>query len=199
MCSDRVKVAQEVEKGRGDIEESRREYYLRQQLKTIVRISDEDLSRRDSEDYATKLEELNFPEDISKEAAREIDRLRHIQPSSSNIRITRIWNAFSLPWGKTTDEDIGPTKVRTTLDEGHFSLDKVRNGSSSFSPSENRTGSQGAILCFAGPPGVAKQVLESPLQKPSVESFFWISVGGVRDEAEAEATDEPMSQHCQDF
>ena len=85
---DRVKVAQEVEKrAKGDIEESRREYYLLQQLKTIKKeLGDEDLSRRDSEDYSTKLEELNLPEDISKEAAREIDRLRHINRVQANIR-----------------------------------------------------------------------------------------------------------------
>ena len=90
---DRVKVAQEVEKrAKGDIEESRREYYLRQQLKTIKKeLGDEDLSRRDSEDYATKLEELNLPEDISKEAAREIDRLRHIQPSSSEYQVIKTY------------------------------------------------------------------------------------------------------------
>ena len=72
---DRVKVAQEVEKrAKGDIESRGREYYLRQQLKTIQKeLGDEDLSRRDADDYEGKIESLGLPEDVTREAMREIE------------------------------------------------------------------------------------------------------------------------------
>jgi ATP-dependent Lon protease len=127
---DRIKVAQEVEKrAKGDIEESRREYFLRQQLKTIQReLGDEDLSRKDAEEYTEKLEALGLADEISREAAREIERLRHIQPSSSEYQVIKTYldRFFALPWGIYTDEKIDLPKVRDTLDEGHFGLEKVK-------------------------------------------------------------------------
>ena len=67
---------------------------------------------------------------------------------------------FFSPWGKTTDEDIDLTKVRTTLDEGHFSLDKVKERILEFlAVRKLNPDHKGAILCFAGPPGVGKTSL----------------------------------------
>ncbi|MEZ4435594.1 MAG: endopeptidase La [bacterium] len=186
---DRIKVAQEVEKrAKGDIEESRREYFLRQQLKTIQReLGDEDLSRKDAEEYTEKLEALGLPDEISREAAREIERLRHIQPSSSEYQVIKTYldRFFALPWGVYTDEKIDLPKVRDTLDEGHFGLEKVKERILEFlAVRKLNPEHKGPILCFIGPPGVGKTSLGKAIAEAIGREFFRISVGGVRDEAE---------------
>ncbi|MCB9540350.1 MAG: endopeptidase La [Myxococcales bacterium] len=186
---DRVKVAQEVEKrAKGDIEESRREYFLRQQLKTIQKeLGDDDLSRKDADDYAEKLEALGLPDEVVREAEREIERLRHIQPSSSEYQVIKTYldRFFALPWGVETDEDIDLRRVRTALDDGHFGLEKVKERILEFLAVRKLNPShKGPILCFAGPPGVGKTSLGKAIAEAIGRNFFRISVGGVRDEAE---------------
>ncbi|MCA9537975.1 MAG: endopeptidase La [Myxococcales bacterium] len=186
---DRVKVAQEVEKrAKGDIEESRREYFLRQQLKTIQReLGDDDLSRRDADDYTTRLEALGLPEEIIREAAREIERLRHIQPSSSEYQVIKTYldRFFALPWGVFTEENIDLPRVRDTLDEGHFGLEKVKERILEFlAVRKLNPEHKGPILAFVGPPGVGKTSLGKAIAEAIGRKFFRISVGGVRDEAE---------------
>ena len=184
-----AKVAAEVEKrAKGDIEESRREYFLRQQLKTIQReLGDEDLSRRDADDYTEKLDALGLPDEITKEAAREIERLRHIQPSSSEYQVIKTYldRFFALPWGVYTDEHIELPKVRETLDDGHFGLEMVKERILEFlAVRKLNPDHKGPILCFIGPPGVGKTSLGKAIAEAIGREFFRISVGGVRDEAE---------------
>ncbi len=186
---DRVKVAQEVEKrAKGDIEESRREYYLRQQLKTIQKeLGDDDLARRDADEYQDKLDELELDEQITREAAREIERLRHIQPSSSEYQVIKTYldRFFALPWAEETEEIIDLRKVRGTLDDGHYGLEKVKERILEFlAVRKLNPAHKGPILCFAGPPGVGKTSLGKAIADSIGRNFFRISVGGVRDEAE---------------
>ncbi|MCB9547442.1 MAG: endopeptidase La [Myxococcales bacterium] len=186
---DRVKVAQEVEKkAKGDIEESRREYYLRQQMRTIRKqLGDEDLSQKDSDGYAEQLQALGLDEAVSREAEREIERLRHIQPSSSEYQVIKTYldRFFALPWGKENEEHIDLGRVRETLDAGHFGLSKVKERILEFlAVRKLNPGHKGPILCFAGPPGVGKTSLGQAIAEAIGRGFFRISVGGVRDEAE---------------
>jgi ATP-dependent Lon protease len=157
-------------------------------MKTIQKeLGDEDLSRRDADDYSGKLEALSLPEDIVTEAAREIDRLRHIQPSSSEYQVIKTYldRFFALPWGQMTEEHIDLATVRTMLDDGHFGLDKVKERILEFlAVRKLNPDHKGPILCFVGPPGVGKTSLGKSIAESIGREFFRISVGGVRDEAE---------------
>ncbi len=186
---DRVKVAQEVEKrAKGDIEESRREYFLRQQMKTIQReLGEEELNQKEADEYATRLEALGLSDEVSREAQREIERLRHIQPSSSEYQVIKTYldRFFALPWGVETTESIDLVNVRGALDEGHFGLDGVKERILEFLAVRKLNPShKGPILCFSGPPGVGKTSLGRSIAEAIGRRFFRISVGGVRDEAE---------------
>jgi ATP-dependent Lon protease len=186
---DRVKVAQEVEKrAKGDIEESRREYFLRQQMKTIQReLGEEELNQKEADEYATKLASLGLSEEVGREAEREIERLRHIQPSSSEYQVIKTYldRFFALPWGVETEERIDLGHVRNGLDEGHFGLESVKERILEFlAVRKLNPGHKGPILCFAGPPGVGKTSLGRSIAEAIGRRFFRISVGGVRDEAE---------------
>ena len=186
---DRVRVAQEVEKrARGDIEESRREYFLRQQMKSIHKeLGDEELNQKEADEYAAKLLGLGLPDDIAHEASREIERLRHIQPSSSEYHVIKTYldRFFALPWNVTTEERIELPHVREALDDGHFALEKVKERILEFlAVRKLNPDHKGPILCFVGPPGVGKTSLGRSIAEAIGRKFFRISFGGVRDEAE---------------
>lgn len=186
---DRLRVAHEVErKTKADIDASRREYYLRQQMKTIRKeLGEEELSQREADRYQNQLTELNLDPEVTREAEREIERLRHIQPSSAEYQVIKTFldRFFLLPWGINTTEDIVLERVRDTLDEGHHGLDDVKARILEFlAVRKLNPGHKGAILCFAGPPGVGKTSLGRAIAEAIGRKFFRISVGGVRDEAE---------------
>ena len=187
--SERVRVAQDVEKrARVDIEESRREYFLRQQMRSIQReLGDGDGGLKEADAYVEKLEALALPEEIAQEPRREIERLRHIQPSASEYQIIKTYldRFFALPWGIYTEEHIDLGAVQATLDRDHYGLDKVKERILEFlAVRKLNPDHKGPILCFAGPPGVGKTSLGRSIAEAIGRKFFRISVGGVHDEAE---------------
>ncbi|MEE2643788.1 MAG: endopeptidase La, partial [Myxococcota bacterium] len=171
-----------------DMEASRREYYLRQQMKTIRKeLGEDDHSADEADRYQELLDALDLEEEIVREAGREIERLRHIQPSSSEFQVIKTYldRFFALPWGEESEEQIDLPKVRQALEEEHFGLKQVKERILEFlAVRKLNPEHKGSILCFAGPPGVGKTSLGKAIAESIGRKFFRISVGGVRDEAE---------------
>ncbi len=186
---EKARINQEVDRRvKQEIDETRREFYLRQQIKTIRKeLGDEELGEDEASKYQTQLLALNLSPEINEEVTREIDRLRQIQPSASEYQVIKTFleRFFALPWGKTTEERIELDHVQRILDEGHFGLDLVKERIVEFlAVRKLNPNHKGAILCFAGPPGVGKTSLGRAIAEAIGRKFFRISVGGVRDEAE---------------
>jgi ATP-dependent Lon protease len=186
---ERVEVAIAVERQtKVDIEESRREYYLRQQMKTIRKeLGEENHSEEEAERYLEQLNALELDESATLEVSREIERLKHIQPSSSEFQVIKTFldRFFALPWGKETEERIDLPAVRAALEEQHFGLEEVKERVLEFLAVRKLNPThKGPILCFAGPPGVGKTSLGKAIAEAIGRTFFRISVGGVHDEAE---------------
>ena len=186
---ERGEIALEVERRtKIDIEESRREYYLRQQMRTIRKeLGEDDHSADEADRYEEQLKTLDLDEDSSQEVNREIQRLRHIQPSSSEFQVIKTFldRFFALPWNNSTEEMIDLPKVRQSLEEEHFGLSKVKERILEFlAVRKLNPKHKGPILCFAGPPGVGKTSLGRSIAEAIGRRFFRISVGGVKDEAE---------------
>ncbi|MBM4291443.1 MAG: endopeptidase La [Deltaproteobacteria bacterium] len=186
---ERAEVAAEVERRtKLDMEESRKEYYLRQQLKTIRKeLGEDDHSADEADRYGALLDALSLDDDSTQEVRRELERLRHIQPSSSEFQVIKTFldRFFALPWGKETEERIDLPRVRAALEEEHFGLDPVKERVLEFlAVRKLNPAHKGPILCFAGPPGVGKTSLGKAIAEAIGRKFFRISVGGVHDEAE---------------
>lgn len=186
---ERLQVDQDIDrKIKLDIESSRHEYHLRQKMKTIRKeLGEDDHSADEADRYEEQLEALFLPEDSAQEVKREIERLRHIQPSSSEFQVIKTFldRFFALPWGIETEEQIDLPEVRKALEEEHFGLGKVKERILEFLAVRKLNPShKGPILCFAGPPGVGKTSLGKAIAESIGRNFFRISVGGVHDEAE---------------
>lgn len=173
---------------KGDMDKRQREYYLREQLKAIKEeLGEKDEAAVELEDYRTKIEEKNLPEEARKEAERELNRLSRMHPSSAEYTVASTYLDWLtvLPWHESTEDNLDLKKARKILDQDHFGLDKVKQRILEYlAVRKLKPESKGPILCFVGPPGTGKTSLGRSIARALDRNFFRLSLGGVRDEAE---------------
>jgi ATP-dependent Lon protease len=173
---------------KGDMDKRQREYYLRQQLKAIrEELGETDDASVELDEYRTKIQEKNLPEEAVKEAERELDRLSRMHPSSAEYTVAMTYLDWltELPWDQSTEDNLDISKARKVLDEDHFGLEKAKRRIIEYlAVRKLKPDSKGPILCFAGPPGTGKTSLGNSIARALGRKFHRISLGGVRDEAE---------------
>jgi ATP-dependent Lon protease len=188
---------------REEMDKAQREYYLRQQLKAIQKeLGETEDSEDEVDEYTRKVSEAHLPDEVMKEADRELKRLKGMSPhapESSLIKSYLDW-LVDLPWYDTSEDQTDIEHAREVLDEDHYALEDVkdriieylavrtlvaeRNIESEPGDEETASEAMGAILCFAGPPGVGKTSLGKSIARALGRKFTRMSLGGVRDEAE---------------
>src|SRR5204862_360837 len=171
-----------------EMEKGQREYFLRQQLKAIQEeLGEGDAEQAELNELRERLGELELPEDIRKAVDRELGRLEKLPSAAAEYGVIRTyldWIA-TLPWNKTTQDNLDLVRAREILDEDHYDLEKVKERIvEHLAVSKLRNDASGQILCFVGPPGVGKTSLGQSIARTLERKFTRISVGGVRDEAE---------------
>jgi ATP-dependent Lon protease len=171
-----------------EMEKGQREYFLRQQLKAIQdELGEGDAEQAEVNELRDRLAELDLPEEVRKAADRELARLEKLPSAAAEYGVIRTyldWIA-TLPWNKTTQDNLDLERARTILDEDHYDLEKVKERIiEHLAVSKLRNDASGQILCFVGPPGVGKTSLGQSIARTLERKFTRISVGGVRDEAE---------------
>jgi ATP-dependent Lon protease len=181
----RAKIQTEVQ---DQVQQSQRDYYLREQLKAIQKeLGDVDEGQRETEELRQKIEAVGMPEDVKKEALKELARLSRMSPMAADYSLTRNyieWLAV-LPWAKSSGSKIDIGKAKEILDEDHYELKKVKDRILDYlSVLELKPDMKGPILCFVGPPGVGKTSLGRSIARALGRKFQRISLGGMHDEAE---------------
>jgi ATP-dependent Lon protease len=171
-----------------ELEKGQREFYLRQQLKAIQEeLGESDPEQAEVAELKERLEALQLPEVVEKAAMRELARLERLPAAAAEYGVIRTyldWIA-TLPWGKTTTDNLDLDHARLVLDEDHYDLEKVKDRIvEHLAVSKLRNDPSGQILCFVGPPGVGKTSLGQSIARTLGREFARLSVGGVRDEAE---------------
>jgi ATP-dependent Lon protease len=173
---------------KGDMDKRQKEYYLREQLKAIKEeLGEKDETSIEIDDYRTKIEEKDLPEEARKEAERELNRLSRMHPSSAEYTVASTYLDWltALPWHESTKDNLDIKTARKILDQDHFGLEKAKKRILEYlAVRKLKPESKGPILCFAGPPGTGKTSLGLSVARALGRKFFRISLGGVRDEAE---------------
>jgi ATP-dependent Lon protease len=171
-----------------EMEKSQREYFLRQQLKAIQdELGEGDEQQAEIAELRAQIEEAHLPEEVDKQARRELDRLSKLPPAAAEYGVIRTYLEWilSLPWNMTTEDDLDLERARRILDEDHYDLEKIKDRIiDQLAVSKLKQDVSGPILCFVGPPGVGKTSLGQSIARTLGRKFVRISVGGVRDEAE---------------
>jgi ATP-dependent Lon protease len=181
----RTKIQTEVQ---DQVQQSQREYYLREQMKAIQKeLGEQDESQRDVEELRRKIEAAGMPEEVKKEALKELTRLSRMSPMAADYSVTRNyieWLAV-LPWSKSSGKEVDIIKAQEVLDADHYDLKKVKDRILDYlSVRRLKPSMKGPILCFVGPPGVGKTSLGRSIARALERKFVRISLGGVHDEAE---------------
>ena len=187
----RSKIREDVESG---AQQQQREYFLREQMKSIRKeLGDDDASL--IEEYEQKIAEAGMPEAVQEQAEKELRRLeRQGEQSgeSSMIRSYLDW-LIAVPWSKRSEEKLDPAYTREVLDSDHAGLDDVKRRITEFvavrklrkeREAEADSRADGAILTLVGPPGTGKTSIGESVAKALGREFVRISLGGVHDEAE---------------
>jgi ATP-dependent Lon protease len=181
----RAKIQTEVQ---DQVQQSQRDYYLREQMKAIQKeLGEQDEGQRETDELRQKIDAAGMPEDVKKEAMKELTRLSRMSPMAADYSLTRNyieWLAV-LPWAKSSAAKIDIGKAREILDEDHYELTKVKDRILDYlSVLELKPDMKGPILCFVGPPGVGKTSLGRSIARALGRKFQRISLGGMHDEAE---------------
>jgi ATP-dependent Lon protease len=181
----RNKIQTEVQ---DQVQQSQRDYYLREQLKAIQKeIGEMDEGQKDIEELRQKIEAAGMPAEVKKEATKELSRLSRMSPMAADYSLTRNyveWLAV-LPWAKSTGGEVDITKAKEILDLDHYDLKRVKDRILDYlSVRRLKPDMKGPILCFVGPPGVGKTSLGRSIARALGRKFQRISLGGMHDEAE---------------
>ncbi|HLI85548.1 MAG TPA: endopeptidase La [Bryobacteraceae bacterium] len=172
----------------GQLSQTQREFYLREQLKAIQKeLGEGDETQRDTEDLRQKLEAAGMPEEVKTEAMRELNRLSRMNAASPEYGVTRTyleWMA-ALPWSASSGAQVDVKHAAEILDQDHYDLEKVKERILDYlAVLQLRPVLKGPILCFVGPPGVGKTSLGKSIARALGRKFARISMGGMHDEAE---------------
>lgn len=171
---------------RESMNQSQKEYYLREQLKAIKKeLGDDDTEEIES--MREKLKALPIAEDVIAEITRQINRLEKMAPDSMEATVTRNYLdwVFGMPWGIYTEDNLNLAHAKQVLDEDHYGLKEIKDRILDFiSIRTLKTDGHTPILCFVGPPGTGKTSLGKSIARSLGREYFRVSLGGAKDEAE---------------
>ena len=173
---------------RDEMSKGQREYYLREQMKLIQReLGDHEGAPEDLAQLKEALEKAKLPPPVADEARRQLGRIERMSAESSEYALLRTYLEWiaDLPWSVTSVDRLELRRAKQILDQDHYGLEKAKQRILEYlSVRKLNPETKGPILCFVGPPGVGKTSLGKSIARALNRSFFRMSLGGVRDEAE---------------
>ncbi|MBI3740572.1 MAG: endopeptidase La [Chloroflexi bacterium] len=181
----------------GELEKTQREYILREQLKQIKKeLGEDDEQVVELKEYDKKIADAKLSPEAEKEARRELDRMKTMPPAAAEYHVIKTYLDWltSLPWSKTTTDNLEIAAARKILDEDHYDLKDIKERLLEYlavrklrlerGGDDEARSYKGSILCFVGPPGVGKTSLGQSIARALGRKFIRMSLGGMHDEAE---------------
>ncbi len=176
------KIAQDV---RRNIDQSQKEYFLREQLKAIHAELGDDVE--ENVRLREKILEKGLPPEVEEKALQELARMDKMPPSSPEYTVLRNYADWliDLPWREETEDTESLSEVEKMLNDDHYGLEKIKERVVEYLAVLKLTGELKApILCLVGPPGVGKTSIATSIARSLGRKFVRMSLGGLKDEAE---------------
>jgi len=175
-------------KVRERVNDSQKEYYLREQLKVIQEELGEGGDGDDEiREYSEKIEQAKLPEEVAEKLKKELGRMAKQPFGSAEAAVLRNYLdvCLELPWTEKTRERVNLAQARRILDADHYGMEKVKQRILEFlAVKKIAPDRKGQIICLVGPPGVGKTSIAASVAKALNRKMARVSLGGVRDEAE---------------
>lgn len=180
------------------MEQTNKEYFLKEQLKQIQKELGTDKQRdEDLNQYYQKLESVKpfLKEEAFREIKKQIDRLSrtHADSSDSATLQNYIETMLDVPFGQYGKKALDIKHVKEQLDKDHYSLKRPKERIVEYfatmqllemrrkKKQEKKDKAKGTILCFYGPPGVGKTSLANSIAKAIERPLVRIALGGLED------------------
>lgn len=176
------------------IEQSNKEYFLKEQLKQIQKELGVDVQREEEiANFRKKAEAIKsyVYDDTYKEITKQIDKLSRMHPESADANTIQSYLevVFEIPFGKIGKKKIDIKDVSSELNKDHYSLEKPKDriveyfAVKALANQRKQTNKEtsSAILCFAGPPGVGKTSLANSIATALHRPLVRIALGGLED------------------
>ncbi|MBP5697616.1 MAG: endopeptidase La, partial [Treponema sp.] len=188
-----LRVQKKIQRELNDrVEKNQREYFLREEMKSIQEELGETLGgdATDYQKFKKAIEELKLTGEVKETASNELEKLRMMEPGSSEYMVTRNYLDLicKLPWntqGSSKMDDFDIAQAQKILERDHFGLEDVKKRIIEYlAVRKMKNDSKGSILLLVGPPGVGKTSVGHSIADAMNKPFFRFSVGGMRDEAE---------------
>ena len=171
-----------------ELEDSQKEYYLREKMKAIQQeLGERDDRTGEIEEIRTRVKEAEMPQEVEERALKEVERLERMPLASPEVVVVRTYLDWliGMPWNKRSEEKLDIVGAERVLNEDHYGLKKVKERVLEFLAVRKLNPQiKGPILCFVGPPGVGKTSIGRSIARATGREFVRISLGGVRDEGE---------------
>ena len=179
------KIDLEVKK---NINESQKEYYLREKMKAIQEeLGDKAKKESDIDALREKINDSKMNDSMRKKMLNELNRYATSPSNSAESGIIRTYIDFvlTLPWDSITEDSSDIVEAKRILDEDHYGLDKVKDRILEYLAVKiMMQKNPQTILCLVGPPGVGKTSLAKSIARALNKKFVKLALGGVKDESE---------------
>ena len=175
------------EKVKESIEDSQKDYYLREKLKAIKDELDGGSGGSGIDDLRERVENEPCPQNVKDKAYEEFRHYELLPQSAGEAGVIRTYLEWLLnvPWYQKSNDNDDLDLAQKILDEDHFGLDKVKQRILEYLAVKQMTNSlKSPIICLVGPPGVGKTSLAKSVARALDRKFVKVSLGGVKDEAE---------------
>lgn len=172
-----------------NINQSQKEYYLREKIEAIRRELSETTGDFESEaqELIDKINKLSIDEDSKKSLLKDAERLEAIPEMSPDYGVISTYLDFvvNLPWDEKTKDILDIKNAEEILDEDHYGLDEVKERIlESIAVRIKNNNNQGTVICLVGPPGVGKTSIAKSIARALNREFVSMRLGGVTDESE---------------
>lgn len=178
-----AKIESDVQAG---MEESHKEYYLREKMKAIqAELGEED----DDEivDYQKRLDSMALPDAVREKLEKELARLAKTPYGAAESTVLRNYldTCLDIPFGKYAEEPVLVSEAEEVLNREHDGLKEVKDRILDYiAVRQISPDVKGQILCLVGPPGVGKTSIAFSIARALKRPCARISLGGIRDEAD---------------
>ena len=176
------------EKVQGSINQSQKEFYIKQQINSLKEEIGEGFEDNEIELLRKRGEKKKWSTATKEFFLKNLSKAEKLSPNSSDysVLINHCELMLDLPWEIFSTENLDIKKAEKILDEDHYGMEKVKERILEHLATLQlkKDPLKGQILCFFGAPGVGKTSLCRSIAKALNRKYVKVALGGIQDEAE---------------